>query len=274
MSTASTSPLLSLPVLDARGRPLDVVELRGMRVDCIVGVYRSERDEPQPLDVEVALYLDTRTAASGGQLRDTINYARLSGELRFLLESSSFLLLETAADALCRYILAPPTEDGGRVQVEAVTVRLSKPEALTGGAVASLQVHRRAGEYVYGVEDKPFVRVDVLYEDKSLGIYRLRIKPGGTIVTHEHRQMDECELVLGSGLLLQGHPIRAGTGLRWPRHFPHRYDNPQSREQTILCVDRPAFIPEDEIPVEPPAEGLLPVQGTPYYPAAEDEHRS
>ncbi len=271
MSTASPSHPFAIPVLDARGRPLDVVELRGMRVDCIVGVYRAERHEPQPLELEVALYLDTRAAASGGQLRDTINYARLSGELRFLLESSSFLLLETAADALCRYILAPPTEDGARAQVEAVTMRLSKPEALTGGAVASLQVHRRAGEYVYGVEDNSYGRVDVVYEDKGLGIYRLRVKPGGTIVTHEHRQMDECELVLGSGLLLQGRPVRAGTGLRWPRHFPHRYDNPQSIEQTILCVDRPAFIPEDEVPVEPPAEGLVPVQGTPYYPTAEEE---
>ncbi len=272
--SASSSSILTLPVLDAQGRPLDVVELRGMRVECIVGVYRAERDEPQPLDVEVALYLDTRAAAADGNLSATINYARLSGELRFLLESSSFQLLETAADALCRYILAPPTDDAARVQVQAVTVRLSKPEALGGGAVASLQIHRRAGEYQYPIEDKPFVRVDVVYEDKGIGIYRLRVKPGKTIVTHEHRQMDECELVLGSGLLLQGRPIRAGTGFCWPRHFPHRYDNPQSIEQTILCVDRPAFIPEDEVPVDEPAEGLVPVQGKPYYPVAEEEMRA
>jgi dihydroneopterin aldolase len=259
------------PVLDAKGRALDVVEPKGLRVECIVGVYKSERDVAQPLELDAALYLDTRPAATGRHLRDTVDYARLSGELRFLLETSSFLLLETAADALCRYILAPPTDDLHRAQVQAVTLKLTKPQALTRGTVASLQVHRRADEYDYGLEQKPFGRVDIIYEDDAVGIYRLRVMPGGSIATHEHQKMDESELVLGSGLLLQGKPVRAGTGFQWPRRFAHRYDNPQTIEQTILCVDRPSFIPEDEVAVEAPAGGLAAVAGSPYYPTAEEE---
>jgi dihydroneopterin aldolase len=259
------------PVLDEKGRPLDVVELNGLRVECIVGVYKSERNVKQPLELDAALYLDTRPAATGRHLRDTVDYARLSGELRFLLKTSSFLLLETAADALCRYILAPPTDDLQRAQVRAVTLKLTKPQALTRGTVASLQIHRRTEEYVYGLEQKPFGRVDIVYEDDDVGIYRLRVRPGGSIETHEHLRMDESELILGSGLLLQGRPVRAGTGFQWPRRFAHRYDNPQTVEQTILCVDRPAFIPEDEVEVEPPAGGLPSVSGTPYYPSAEEE---
>ncbi len=251
---------------DASGRPLDSVELRGLKVDCIVGVYPNERDRVQPLALDAALFLDTRAAAKGA-LSETVDYARLCGELRFLLESCSFSLLETAADALCRYVLAPPTGDGNRAQVKAVTLRLCKPEALGAGARASLTVHRRAGEYPYGEEHKPFGRVDVLFEDPSVGIYRLRVKPGGTIVTHEHRQMEESELVLGQGLVLQGRPVPAGTGFRWPHRFPHRYDNPSSTEQTILCVDRPAFIPHDEVEVPEPHGGLTPIEGRPYYPA-------
>lgn len=257
--------------VDARGRPLDVIRLSRLRVECIVGVYRSERDTPQPLDVDVSLHLDTRPAAGSGGLRATVDYARLAGELRFLLESSSFRLLESAADALCRYILAPPTQDAPRAQVQAVTLRLSKPEALGGGALASLEVHRTADEYSLGLERKDFGEVDVVYEDAATGIYRLRVKPGGTIMTHEHRVMQESELVLGSGLLLQGRPVAAGTGFRWPKRFPHRYDNPRAIEQTILCVDRPAFIPDDEVEVPSPAEGLEPIEGKPYYPAAASE---
>jgi FolB domain-containing protein len=248
------------------GRALDVVELRGMRVECIVGVYPSERHTPQPLELDAALYLDTRRAARGG-LRDTVDYARLAGELRFLLESSRFQLLEGAADALCRYVLAPPTDDGARTQVSAVSLRLAKPKALDGGAVASLTVHRSADEYAVRTEHKNFGRVDVVFEDDGMGIYRLRVRPGGTIATHEHRIMEERELVLGSGLLLQGRPVAAGTAFHWPKHLPHRYDNPGSVEQTILCVDRPAFIPADEVEVSPPVAGLRPVKGVPYYPA-------
>jgi FolB domain-containing protein len=236
-----------------------------MKVECIVGVYPNERHTPQPLELDIALHLDTRRAALG-LLKFTVDYARLAGELRFLLESSRFKLLEGAADALCRYILAPPTEDSARSQVQAVTLRLAKPQALTGGAVASLTVHRAADEYIFRVEEKPFGRVDVLYEGEGVGIYRLRVRPGGTIATHEHREMEESEMVLSGGLLLQHRPVPAGTGFRWPKRFPHRYDNPGQVEQTILCVDRPAFIPSDEVEVSVPEGDLAPITGTPYYP--------
>lgn len=259
--------LLSRHPTDAQGRPLDVLELRDMKVECIVGLYPRERVVPQTLRLDVALFLDTRAAAAKGGLSATVDYGRLAGELRFLLESSWFLLLETAADALCRYILAPPTQDGHRAQVHSVSLRLSKPHALPGGTTGSLLVHRAASEYEYETEHKPFGQVDVVYEDDALGIYRLRLQPGGVISTHEHRVMDESELVLGSGLLLQGRPVPAGTGFRWPRHFAHRYDNPQSTEQTILCVDRPRFVPEDEVEVPGPAGGLTPIEGTSYYPS-------
>lgn len=253
---------------DARGRPLDVIELRQLSVQCIVGIYPAERGTPQPLELDVALYLDTRKAAAAGSLRDTVDYARLAGELRFLLETADFRMLETAAEALCRYILAPPTEDSARAPVRAVTLRLSKPEALGLAGLASLQVHRAADEYQFEQEEKPFGRVDIVFQDEHVGIYRLRIAPGRTIPTHEHRVMNEAELVLGHGLLLQGRPVLAGTGFRWPRRFPHRYDNPRALEQTVLCVDRPAFLPDDEVETSEPPGGLEPVEGRAYYPAA------
>ncbi|MFL5346586.1 MAG: dihydroneopterin aldolase [Hyalangium sp.] len=265
-----TEPLHLPVVTDAQGRPLDVIEVRGLTVDCIVGVYRRERVAAQPLQLDVALFLNTREAAVGGRLANTVHYGRLTGELRFLMEACRFELLESAAEAVCRYVLAPPTEDSPRAQVRAATVRITKPEALGGRAIPSLQVHRTADEMHYAVEDKPFGRVDIIHESEGYGIYRLRIKPGGTIPTHVHQRMEESELVLGSGLLLQGQPVARGLAFRWPRGFLHRYDNPTAGEQTVLCVDRPRFVPSDEVETEAPAEGLSPVQGQSYYPP--DEH--
>jgi dihydroneopterin aldolase len=261
---------LHLPgAVDERGRPLDVIELRGLTVDCIVGVYRRERVAAQPLKLDVALYLDTREAAVGGRLAHTIHYGRLAGELRFLLEACRFELLESAAEAVCRYVLAPPTEDAPRAQVQAATVRITKPEALAGSALPSLQVHRAAEEMQYRGEDKPFGRVDIIHESQGYGIYRLRIRPGGTISTHVHQVMEESELMLGPGLLLQGKPVARGMAFRWPHGLAHRYDNPSAGEQTVLCVDRPRFMPSDEVAAEASAEGLLPVQGRSYYPPDE-----
>src|SRR5690606_684659 len=146
-------------------RPMDLIELRKLRAECVVGVYPSERTHPQPLLVDLGLYFDARPAARGGGLSATIDYAKLAGEIRFLLSASRFYLLETAAEALAAYLLAPPTPDVPRARVQAVTIRLSKPKALTGSAIASLQIHREASEMDYPIEEKGNYRVDRIFED-------------------------------------------------------------------------------------------------------------
>ncbi len=258
------------PVVTAPGgRPLDIIELRGLTVDCIVGVFNRERIAAQPLRLDVALFLDTRAAAAGGRLAHTVNYGRLAGELRFLLEACRFELLEAAVETVCRYVLAPPTDDVPRAQVQAATVRVTKPLALGGLAMPSLQVHRTAEEMVYGREEKPFGRVDIIHEGAGYGVYRLRVKPGGCIPSHVHQRMEESELVLGSGMLLQGQPVARGMAFHWPHGFVHRYDNPSPTEQTVLCVNRPGFIPSDEVETAPPPSGLSPLAGQSYYPLDE-----
>ena len=46
--------------------------------------------------------------------------------------------------------------------------------------------------------------MDIVHETGDAGVYRLSIRPGGEIPPHEHRKMDEAELVLTEGLLCQG----------------------------------------------------------------------
>ena len=249
-------------------RTLDTIALHGLRVDCIVGVYPGERDVPQPLVVDVELRLDTRPAARSEQLTATLDYARLAGELRFLLESARFRLLETAAEALCAYVLAPPTDDRPHPRVHEVTLTLTKPSALDGGARASLTITRGPGDVVIEQEHKHFGIVDLVHVGRDCGIYRLRVKPHGFIPTHVHHVMEEHELVLGAHLHLQGEPVAAGTAHHWPHGLPHRYDNPSDVEQTVLCVDRPPFLPHDEVEVSDPPSWSLPTS-TQHYPAGE-----
>lgn len=242
---------------------LDEIEIRGLRADCIVGVYPTERMKAQPLLVDLRLAFDTRRAGMGGGLETTIDYARLAGEVRFLLAACRFQLLETAAEALARYVLAPPTQDAPRAQVAEASVRLTKPNALPGEALPSIRIHRSVAEISMEVERNDFGVVDVIHETDACGVYRLRVGPGRSIPTHLHRTMDEWELVLGSGLLLQGRPVAPGSAFMWPREFAHRYDNPLEIEQTILCVDRPRFIPEDE--VQAPGAELRWLEPSSYY---------
>jgi dihydroneopterin aldolase len=237
-------------------RKLDQLSLKGMRFDCIVGLFDFERNTPQPVELDVTLHLDTRAAAHQGRLAHTVDYARLLGELRFILTAGRFRLLESAAEAVAAWILAPPSQDVPRPQVEEVDVRLSKLVALSGAAVPTLEIRRTRGDFTMTTEHKHFGLVDIVFETKECGVYRERIHPRTVLPTHVHHHLDESELVLGDGLLLQGQPVAAGLAHTWPRGFPHRYENVTDIEQSFLCIDRPAFIPTDEVEVPVPVEQL------------------
>ena len=228
-------------------------------VDCVVGVYPHERNASQPLRVDIEMRLSTHESAVQESLRSTVDYASTAAQLVFLLRSCRFRLLETAAHVLVRYVLAPPAPDERRAQVESAVVRLTKPGALRGFAVPSLEIERQASQLSFDIEHKSFGTVDIIHETKGAGIYRLNVAPGKSIPLHVHERMRESEMVLGEGLLCQGDPCPPGTVHRWPRGAAHTYHNPTARHQTILCVDSPRFIPEDEIevtgePADVPAE--------------------
>jgi len=226
----SSATLAEVSKWDSLGR-MDVLRIEELMVDCVVGVYPHERNASQPLRVDVEMRLQTETSAVKESLRSTIDYAATASQLVFLLRSCRFRLLETAGHVVARYILAPPAPDERRAQVDSVVVRLTKPGALRGFAVPSLEIERAA----------------------------LNVAPGKSIPLHVHEQMRESEMVLGDGLVCQGQPCAPGTVHRWPRGAAHTYMNPTDRHQTILCVDLPRFIPEDEIevagePADVPAE--------------------
>jgi dihydroneopterin aldolase len=227
----------------------DWIRISGIEVDCVVGIYPYERDTPQLLRLDAELCLDTEQAARRERVALSVDYAALRAQLAFLLQNARFRMLETAAHALCRYLLAPPAPGERRAQLTRARVRLTKPTALGGRAVASLEIERDAGWVELSQEQKPFGTVDIVHETRDAGIYRLNVAPGKSIPLHVHRVMHEAEMVLGSGMLCQGKPVAPLTVHRWPHGSAHAYHNPTRRAQTILCVDSPPFMPDDEVPV-------------------------
>ncbi len=229
---------------------MDHIELTGLSVECVVGVYPRERVQPQRLRLDVALGFDTEPAARKEGLSASVDYAAVAAQLGFLLRHCEFRMLETAAHALARYLLAPPALGEGRAQIDHVRLRLSKPGALGGNGVPSLEIERERAWVTLAQEHKPFGVVDVIHETRDAGIYRLNVAPHASIPLHLHDSMREAELLLSDGLLCQRQPVSAGTLYRWPLGAAHCYDNPTDRYQTILCVDCPRFLEADEIVVQ------------------------
>jgi FolB domain-containing protein len=252
---------------------MDLIELKGLEVDCVVGVYPRERHVPQKLRLDLSMGCSTEQAARKETLSASIDYAAIAAQLGFLLRSSEFRLIETAAHALARYLLAPPALGERRAQIDWVGLRLSKPFALGGGAVPSLYIERERNWVTIAQEHKPFGVVDIIHETREASIYRLNVAPGAEIPLHVHHVMREAEMVLSEGLLCQRVPIALGTVHRWPHGAAHTYSNPSDRYQTILCVDSPHFIETDEVVVQgEPAHVEPEARQEQHEPEARQQH--
>jgi dihydroneopterin aldolase len=129
------------------GRPLDQVQLTGMLMSCVIGIFPSERSRKQPVTIDLCLYLDTRRAAHSANIHDTIDYAGAVKEISFILDHCEFQLIETAVEAVCRHFLLTYQADHALPTVDAIMVRISKPSALTHGIVPAVQIMRRRDDY-------------------------------------------------------------------------------------------------------------------------------
>lgn len=100
----------------------DRIELRGLRIRGYHGVFEHERRDGQDFVVDVALDIDTSSAARSDQLADTVDYGALAHRIADIVGGEPVNLLETLADRIALACL-----DDARVNT--VDVRLHKPAA-------------------------------------------------------------------------------------------------------------------------------------------------
>jgi FolB domain-containing protein len=136
----------------------DWVTLSRLRLQAVIGVYPHERLHPQPIDLDLALQVDTREAATTLDLTRSIDYAKVARDVRLLIQNGRFHLLETAAEAVAAFLLAPCSD---RARPESVRVTLHKPSALDGLATPSVAIHRKREDFQYGEDIAIFSSADV-----------------------------------------------------------------------------------------------------------------
>lgn len=104
------------------GRPLDQIRLTGLSATGHHGVFEHERIDGQLFRADVVLHLDTRRAASGDDLEDTVSYAVVAEDVVAVLAGSPADLIETVAERVAAVALR-------HASVEAVDVAVHKPQA-------------------------------------------------------------------------------------------------------------------------------------------------
>lgn len=118
----------------------DIIYIRDLRVDTVIGVFDWERRIKQTLRLDIEMETSIRHVAYTGDLSSGIDYKAVSKRLGDFIEASTFELVETLAERVAQLIIS-------EFNVEALTLRLGKPGALRGARDVGAIIKRRRDDY-------------------------------------------------------------------------------------------------------------------------------
>ncbi|MEE4144115.1 MAG: dihydroneopterin aldolase [Halieaceae bacterium] len=114
---------------------MDIVFIRELRADTVIGVYDWERTIRQSVVLDLEMATDNRRAASGDRIEDALDYAALSARVLAFIEGSEFSLIETMAEQVAAIVMA---EFG----VPWLRLRLCKPGAVAAARDVGVLIER------------------------------------------------------------------------------------------------------------------------------------
>lgn len=114
---------------------MDIVYLRDLKVDCVIGIYDWERRIRQTLFIDIDMAADIRKAAASDQIKDTLDYKAASKRIQQFVTESSFQLVETLAEKIADIILK-------EFPVPWVRVRINKKGAVRNAGAVGVVIER------------------------------------------------------------------------------------------------------------------------------------
>lgn len=114
---------------------MDIVYIRELKIETVIGVYDWEREIRQTICIDVEMGHDIRAAAAEDKLEHTLNYKAVAHRLIEFVSGSEFLLVETLAER-CAEIIRE------EFAVPWLKLRLSKPDAVRGAQDVGVIIER------------------------------------------------------------------------------------------------------------------------------------
>lgn len=114
---------------------MDIVYIRELEVDTIIGIYDWEREVRQTISLDLDMATDISRAARSDNIDDALNYKAVAKRLIQFVENSNCLLVERLADQVAQIVIT-------EFAVPWVRLRLSKPGALRGSRDVGLIIER------------------------------------------------------------------------------------------------------------------------------------
>ena len=77
---------------------MDIVFLRGLRIETVIGIYDWEKEIRQPVILDLEMSTDVATAAASDRIEDAVDYKAVSKRLKEYIGEGRFELVETLAE--------------------------------------------------------------------------------------------------------------------------------------------------------------------------------
>lgn len=114
---------------------MDIVYIRDLRIDTIIGIYDWEREVRQTISIDLEMAADIRRAAATDDIQYALNYKAVAKRLIAFVENSKPLLVERLAEEIASIVLI-------EFDVPWLRLRLSKPGALRGAQDVGIVIER------------------------------------------------------------------------------------------------------------------------------------
>ena len=104
---------------------MDIVYIRDLRIETIIGIYDWEREVKQEVSFDLDMAADIRRAAQTDDIQYALNYKSIAKRIISFIQASEFLLVERMAEEVANIVLV-------EFSVPWLRLRVSKPGALRG----------------------------------------------------------------------------------------------------------------------------------------------
>ncbi len=114
---------------------MDIIFLKELKIETVIGVYDWEREIKQTVILDLEMGADIRKAATTDKLEDTLNYKAVAKRLIEFVSSSEFQLVETLAERITEIVLT-------EFSVPWVRLQLNKVGAVRGSRDVGIIIER------------------------------------------------------------------------------------------------------------------------------------
>ncbi len=84
---------------------MDIIYLKDLRIETIIGIYDWERRTKQTVILDIEMATDIKKAAQSDDIADTLNYKAVAKRLISFVEESEYELVETLAERVAEILL-------------------------------------------------------------------------------------------------------------------------------------------------------------------------